>query len=279
MKKNLSTIILLLALVAGLSLLLYPTFSNYWNSKTQSRAIYDYEASLKQMTREDYSELFQEAYEYNAKLFALNNPLVECERLEGYDQILSIGGKKIIGYITIDKIHVELPIYHGTSNAVLNTGVGHLEGSSFPTGEMNTHAVLSAHRGLPSAKLFTNLDQLKEGDRFLITVLDKLYTYEVDQIRIVLPNELEELKIVEDQTYCTLLTCTPYGVNTHRLLVRGRLVENEKPALYIPAEAFEVDSLLIAPLIAIPILLVLLVILLLKPAKKKPMKGGSKDSE
>ncbi len=267
MRKNFSTIILMIVLLAGLSLLLYPTLSDFWNSKRQSRAITDYEAALQNMEPKDYTALFKEARDYNVKLAKLDYPLMKYDTLEGYEDILNVNNKKIMGYITIDKIHVELPIYHGTSNAVLNVGVGHLEGSSFPTGEKNTHAVLSAHRGLPSAKLFTNLDQLQVGDRFMITVLNELYTYEVDQIRIVLPDESEELAIAEDETYCTLMTCTPYGINTHRLFVRGTLVENDKPTTYVVAEAFEIDSLLLAPIIAIPVLMILLILLLRKPRR------------
>lgn len=275
MKNRASSVILVIILLAGLSLLLYPSFADFWNSKTQSRVISDYESTLHSLSKEDYSAYFLEAYAYNEKLRALPFPLMDHKDLPGYEEALRVGDQSIMGYITIDKIHVQLPIYHGTSDSVLNVGVGHMKGSSLPSGENSTHAVLSAHRGLPSAKLFTNLDQLVEGDRFFITVFDTLFTYEVDQIRIILPDQLEELFIEEDQTLCTLMTCTPYGINTHRLLVRGHLVENDKPPLYISAEAYEVDSLLVVPIVAIPILLILLLLLLLKPKKRKQdMNGG-----
>lgn len=276
MKKHLSTILLLLVFIAGLCILLYPTVSNYWNSMVQTRAIVDYEAALANMTQKDYSEEFEAAQAYNAALREVSFPLMyydtldEREDLRNYEDILNVGGNGVIGYITIEKIGVELPIYHGTGEAVLNVAAGHLEGTSMPVGGESTHCVLSAHRGLPSAKLFTDLDEMEVGDTFTITVLDEVLTYEVDQIKIVLPSEVEDLYVTEGEDFCTLLTCTPYGINTHRLLVRGRRIETveEKAEIYVPADGFLIDSLIIAPLLATPMLLVLLVFLMVRYRKR-----------
>lgn len=271
MKKHLSTILLVCVFLIGLSVLLYPSISDYWNSKTQSQAIDNYENIVSEMNSDDYALLLKEAEEYNQKLAELEYPLVDYDQLDGYEGILSIGDSGIIGYITIDRIDVELPIYHGTSGAVLNSAVGHMEGTSFPIGGENTHAVLSAHRGLPSAKLFTNLDKLERGDTFMITVLNRKITYQVDQIRIVEPDEVDELNIVQGKDYCTLVTCTPYGINTHRLLVRGVRTEDtgESNGQYITTDAYRIDSLILAPVTATPMLLILLIVLLVKYRKQK----------
>ncbi len=270
MKKISSNFILILVFLVGLSVLLYPALSNYINSIHQSRAIMDYEAGLSNLSSEDYTEIFEEAEEYNNSLRTLAYPLMYHDKLDGYGETLSVGSNGIMGYISIDKINVELPIYHGTSDSVLNSAVGHLEGSSLPIGGEGTHAVLSAHRGLPSAKLFSDLDKLEIGDTFTITVLDRVLIYEIDQIKIVEPTQTEDLAIVSGEDYCTLLTCTPYGVNTHRLLVRGSRIENvEEHALYIHTEAYRIDSLILAPVVAAPILLILFIILLVKYRKKR----------
>lgn len=276
MKKHLSTILLLLVFIAGLCILLYPAVSDYWNSMVQSRAIVDYEAALANMTQKDYSDEFEAADAYNTALRQVSFPLMYYDTLDGredlrnYDDILNINGNGVIGYITIEKIGVELPIYHGTSDAVLNVAAGHLQGTSLPVGGESTHCVLSAHRGLPSAKLFTDLDEMELGDTFTITVLDRVLTYQVDQIKIVDPNEVDDLYVTEGEDHCTLITCTPYGINTHRLLVRGRRIETveEKAAIYVPADGFLIDSLIIAPLLATPMLLVLLVFLMVRYRKR-----------
>ncbi len=269
-KKNISNIVLVVVFLIGLAILLYPSLSNYVNSMNQSRAIRDYEKSLADLSAEDYEKIFEEAEKYNDSLRELVYPLLYCDKINGYEETLSVEKGGIMGYISIDKINVELPIYHGTSDSVLNTAVGHLEGTSLPIGGEGTHAVLSAHRGLPSAKLFSNLDRLEKGDTFEITVLDRTLTYEVDQIRIVEPSQTDDLAITPGEDYCTLLTCTPYGINTHRLLVRGTRVENaaDKHALYISADAYRIDSLIITPIVAAPMLFVLLIILLVKYRKK-----------
>ena len=272
MKKNWVNIILIAVFFIGLSVLLYPTFSDWWNSKTQTRAIANYNTILEEMSEEDYTSLFEAADRYNEQIRGLSEPFLRGQGLEEYEEILNIGGDGIMGYISIEKIDVKLPIYHGTSDKVLNVAVGHLEGSSLPVGGESTHAVLSAHRGLPSAKLFTNLDKLVVGDLFTIQVLNRTLTYEVDQILIVEPDELDALQITEGADYCTLLTCTPYGINTHRLLVRGHRVENiEGHEVIVTPDAFAIDPVLVAPLVAAPILLVLLILLLWK-TRKKPEK-------
>lgn len=274
MRRHKTVIFLTLGFLVGISLLLYPAFSNYWNSKTQSRAIVDYEAVLEHLKPEDYSAMFQAAYDYNRALYETDYPLMDYEEIPGYYDTLTLPGSSIIGYVKIDKIGVELPIYHGTSDEVLNVGVGHLEGTSLPVGGENTHSVMSAHRGLPSAKLFTDLDRLEPGDTFQITVLDQVLTYQVDQVKVITPTEVEDLLIAEGKDYCTLFTCTPYGINTHRLLVRGIRIETitEKPIIYVANEAFRIEPLLVTPAVAAPMVLVFLIHLMVKyrdPPKKK----------
>jgi len=274
MRQHKTVIFLTLGFLVGISLLLYPAFSNYWNSKTQSRAIVDYEAVLEHLKPEDYSAMFQAAYDYNRALYETDFPLMDYEEIPGYYDTLKLPGSSIIGYVKIDKIGVELPIYHGTSDEVLNVGVGHLEGTSLPVGGENTHSVMSAHRGLPSAKLFTDLDRLEPGDTFQITVLDQVLTYQVDQVKVITPTEVEDLLIAEGKDYCTLFTCTPYGINTHRLLVRGIRIETivEKPIIYVANEAFRIEPLLVTPAVAAPMLLVFFIHLMVKyrePPKKK----------
>ena len=279
MRAHKTVIILTAGFLVGICVLLYPAFSNYWNSKTQSRAIVNYESVLEHLEPEDYSAVFQKAYDYNEALCSLPFPFRDYEEVPGYYDTLKIEGTNIIGYVKIDKIGVELPIYHGTSDEVLNRGVGHLEGSSLPVGGESTHSVMSAHRGLPSAKLFTDLDRLELGDTFQIIVLDQVLTYLVDQVKIITPKEFDDLLIEEGMDYCTLFTCTPYGINTHRLLVRGIRIETvkEKPVLYVANEAFRIEPLLVTPAVAAPMLLVFLIHLMVKyrePPKKK--EGASK---
>ena len=274
MRRHKTVIFLTLGFLVGISMLLYPAFSNYWNTKTSSRAIVDYESVLEHLKPEDYSAMFQAAYDYNRALYETDYPLMDYEEIPGYYDTLKLPGSSIIGYVKIDKIGVELPIYHGTSDEVLNVGVGHLEGTSLPVGGENTHSVMSAHRGLPSAKLFTDLDRLEPGDTFQITVLDQVLTYQVDQVKVITPTEVEDLLIAEGKDYCTLFTCTPYGINTHRLLVRGIRIETivEKPIIYVANEAFRIEPLLVTPAVAAPMLLVFFIHLMVKyrePPKKK----------
>ena len=273
-------IILTAGFLVGICVLLYPAFSNFWNSKTQSRAIVNYESVLEHLEPEDYSAMFQAAYDYNDALREVDFPLRDHKQVPGYYETLKIEGTSIIGYVKIDKIGVELPVYHGTSDLVLNRGVGHLEGTSLPVGGESTHSVMSAHRGLPSAKLFTDLDRLEMGDTFQIMVLDQVLTYQVDQVKVITPNEIDDLQIVEGKDYCTLFTCTPYGINTHRLLVRGIRIETitEKPVIYVSNEAFRIEPMLVTPAVAAPMMLVFLIHLMVKysePPKKK--EGESKN--
>lgn len=271
-KSTLSTIILILVFLIGLSLLLYPTISDYWNRLHQSRAIAQYVEEVAELDDDRYAGLWANARSYNESLTQREDryEMSEGERAE-YESLLNISGDGIIGYIEIPVIDCALPIYHGTNGAVLQTGVGHVEGSSLPVGGAGTHSALSGHRGLPSAKLFSNLDQMTEGDIFILRILDETLTYEVDQIRIVKPYEMSDLEIEPDQDYCTLITCTPYGINTHRLLVRGHRVENQKKAgtVRVTADAMQIEPAIVAPLVAVPILLALLIALLIRAGKKK----------
>ncbi len=272
-KDSLMTAVLVGVFLLGLAILLYPTVSDWWNRRVTTRAIAAYDSAVGEMDETDYTAYFEAAEEYNEVLAALGAALtIAAPELfdEDYWETLDISGTGIMGYITIEKINVQLPIYHGTSDGVLQIAAGHLQGSSLPVGGESTHAVISAHRGLPSAKLFTDLDQLEEGDTFTITVLDRVLTYEVDQISIVLPNEIESIYIEEGKDYCTLMTCTPYGINSHRLLVRGVRTENaEQTLIHVTAEAYPVDTLIVASAAAVPLLLLLLAGLLLSTRRRK----------
>ena len=282
MKKKANKFInmtLVLILLAGLSLLLYPTVSDYWNSFHQSRAIASYAEQVAEIDTADYERLWAEVQEYNQTLVGKSGRYqMTDEERETYESLLDVSGTGIIGYIEIPAINCSLPIYHGTDEGVLQIAIGHIEGSSLPVGGESTHCVVSGHRGLPRAKLFSDLDKLVVGDEFMLCVLDETLTYEVDQIRIVLPDELNDLEIVEGKDYCTLVTCTPYGINSHRLLVRGHRVENRANAgsVRVTADAMQIEPLLVAPVVAIPMLLLLLILLLL-PKRRKKDKGGDTD--
>lgn len=271
-KKNRMTLILLLAvLLAGLSLLLYPTVADYWNSMHQSKAIASYMEAVTELDDDAYDELWEEARAYNASLLEATSRFEPGEEdQQRYEQLLNISGDGIMGYLEIPSIDVSLPVYHGTSDEVLQVAVGHIEGSSLPVGGKSTHCVVSGHRGLPSSRLFTDLDQLGEGDLFLFHVLGETLTYEVDQIHVVEPDDVTYLSIEEDEDLCTLVTCTPYGVNSHRLLVRGHRVENqEESALRVIADAMMVDPRLVAPIVGTPILLVVIVALVVRTRRRK----------
>ena len=281
MRSRKAWIILTVGFLVGICVLSYPAFSNYWNSKTQSQAIVNYEAVLEYLEPEDYTAIFQAAYDYNDALRELAFPLMDFEQVPGYYDALKLEGTTIIGYVKIDKIGVELPIYHGTSEQVLNRGVGHLEGTSLPVGGESTHSVMSAHRGLPSAKLFTDLDRLEIGDTFQIVILDQLLTYQVDQVKVITPREIEDLQIVEGKDYCTLFTCTPYGINTHRLLVRGIRIETivEKPVIYVANEGFRIEPMMVTPAVAAPMVLIFLIHLMVKYREPPKKKEGESENE
>lgn len=280
-KGNFTTLLLILVLLAGLSLLLYPSVSDYWNSFHQTRAIATYAEEVANLNQDQYDEIWAATKAYNASLVERDNAyLLSDAQKEEYQQLLNVSGLGVMGYIEIPSIDCSLPIYHGTEESVLQIAVGHLDWSSLPVGGESTHCVLSGHRGLPSAKLFTNLDKLREGDIFLLRILDEVLTYEVDQILIVEPQEVGALQIVEGQDYCTLVTCTPYGINTHRLLVRGHRIDNveEAKTVRVTADAIQIEPLLVAPIVAIPILLLLLILLLL-PKQPRKKHGGGADEE
>lgn len=269
-KSHGSTVLLLTVLLAGMALLLYPSISDYWNSFRQSQVIANYSEQLGSLDDERYRQLIEAAQEYNTGLLTRTNVYTLSEEQKArYEELLNVSGVGAMGYIEIPSINCTLPIYHGTSDAVLQIAVGHLEWSSLPVGGESTHCVLSGHRGLPSAKLFTDLDKVTTGDLFVLRILDEIITYEVDQILIVEPHVTENLLIESGQDYCTLVTCTPYGINTHRLLVRGHRVANieNSKKIRITADAVQIEPLLVAPIVAMPILLALLVWLMM-PQKK-----------
>ncbi len=288
LKKNLPTILLGFAFILGLGLVLYPSVSDYWNSFHQSRAIMQYASDVANMDSSEYDHIFESAYFYNRRIASggIHWRLTDEER-EEYLAELNYTGSGIMGYIIIDKIHVTLPLYHGTSDAVLQTSVGHLEGSSLPGGTASwnsyaartgtgvtdpydaSHCSLSGHRGLPSAKLFTDLDRLVLGDVFTLSILDKTLTYEVDQIRVVEPTNLSDLALEPGTDYCTLITCTPYGINTHRLLVRGHRVNNIQGDVRIVADALQIEPVYIAPLLAVPILILLVILTIVLTNREK----------
>lgn len=267
-----SSAVLMLIFVVGFSLILYPTVSDYWNSLHQSKAIATYSESVSKLDENEYKEILQQARWFNE--YVKNNCVggsLNEEQLKIYNEILDVSGTGVMGYIDIPSIDVSLPIYHTVDEDVLQIAVGHIEWSSLPIGGEGTHCVLSGHRGLPSAKLFTNLDKLDEGDTFMLHVLNETLTYEVDQILIVEPKDVKSLAISDNEDFCTLVTCTPYGVNSHRILVRGHRVENTKetPTVNIVSEAAQIEPLLVAPVIAIPILLGLLIFVMIKYRKKR----------
>ena len=272
MKKNSTLIIPLLGLIVGLSLLLYPSLSNWWNSMHQSRAVASYVEQVANLDEDQYAHLWDEVWNYNRELTKRpNSYILNDQQRERYDKLLDVGGTGIMGYVEIPSIGVTLPIYHGTDETVLQIAVGHLEWTSLPVGGESSHCVVSGHRGLPSAKLFTDLDELVMGDIFMFRVLDEILTYEVDQILIVEPHETDALLIEKGKDLCTLITCTPYGVNSHRLLVRGHRVENQQTAqtIRVTADAVQIEPVIVAPILAIPMLLVLLIILLIPKRKER----------
>lgn len=281
MRNKLTTILLVLAFFAGLSLLLYPTVSDYWNSLHASQAVADYAENVRNLEAENYEQVLQDAKSYNQMLPYKHTTFALSEEGKGaYDTLLDISGTGVMGYIEIPTINISLPVYHGTEDAVLQIAVGHLEWSSLPVGGEDTHCVLSGHRGLPSAKLFTNLDKLVVGDKFVMRVLDEVLTYEVDQILIVEPTDVSTLMIEAGKDLCTLVTCTPYGINSHQLLVRGHRIENqeEAQAIRVTSDAIQIGPLIVAPAVALPMLLVLLMILLVSGGKTKSA-GGKKNAK
>ncbi|MCI8729664.1 MAG: class C sortase [Lachnospiraceae bacterium] len=270
---SISTILLVVILLAGISVMLYPSVSDWWNSMHSTQAIANYVGTVEDMTKEEKERIFDAARAYNESLApGIHFNLTEAEYAE-YEKVLDITSNGIMGYIQIPSIDVNLPIYHGTEESVLQIAVGHIAGSSLPVGGRGTHCILSGHRGLPSAKLFTDLDKLGEGDIFTLTVLDQTITYKVDQIRIVLPEEVDELSIVKKRDYCTLVTCTPYGINTHRILLRGRRIKNLSGDVTVTADASRIPSYIVVPAVGIPMLFLILAAMLIYYRRKKPGKS------
>ncbi len=269
-KKNAVNIILVITLLIGIGLLLYPSISAYINSKHQSKLIASYNQNMESISAEKMRKVLADAREYNKRLAATEDAFYKPNLVNGYFEALNIDGTSIMGYVSIDKIKVELPIYHTVDDDVLQIAAGHLQGSSLPVGGENTHAVISGHRGLPSAKLFSDLDKLEIGDTFYITVLNEVYTYQIDQIKTVRPNQVDDLQIAKGKDYCTLFTCTPYGINTHRLLIRGERVGSaEEKKSYVANEAFYISAFIVTPIVAAPMLLVLLIVMLVNGANAK----------
>ncbi len=272
-KKYFSTGLLIIVFLSGLSLMLYPTISDYLNTREQRRAITHYDSVLNQMDDTEHVKMREAAENYNKKLSEVYAPLENYSAVYGYEQTLDVTGTGIMGYITIPKIDVQLPIYHGTSAEVLNVAVGHLQGSTLPIGGVSTHAVISAHRGLPSAKLFSDLDRLDIGDTFEITVLNEVLKYSIDEINVVTPEDLSKIQIVEGRDLVTLITCTPYGINTHRLLVRGtRLEAGNTHSIRIGADAVQVEPMIVAIFIAMPFLIAIIVVTIIGNRRKKRSK-------
>ncbi len=268
-RRHIITFVLVIALAAGFGLIMYPTVSDWWNSMHMSRAISSYIDTVNEMDEEEARRIFAEAEAYNEHLRSLPGRWnLSDEELALYDSMLDIDGTGVMGYLTVPSIDVRLPIYHGTEEAVLQRAIGHLEGSSLPVGGRGTHCVVSGHRGLPGARLLTDLDKMLPGDTFFLTVLNRTFTYEVDQIKVVLPSEMEELDIFPDKDYVTLVTCTPYGINTHRMLVRGHRIPNPQGAAEASSEAFRIASKQVVPIAFIPTAILLFVIGLFLPGTK-----------
>ena len=283
-KHRVSNLILVLILLAGVAIAGYPAFSDYWNSMHQTRAIAGYAERVAELTNDEYVTVWENALDYNRRLAANPNPwAMSDEDIDDYERQLNVDGTGNMGFISIPRIDVNLPVYHGTSEAVLQTSIGHIDGTSLPAGsvhpdeddydkvEFASHSVLSGHRGLPSAKLFSDLDVLEVGDVFYLTVLDQTLTYQVDKITVILPEDSSELALFPGKDYCTLMTCTPYGINTHRLLVRGIRVENDKELIdvRVTADALKIDPLYVVPFVAGPVLLLMILWVVLFAGKKK----------
>lgn len=270
---RLTTAFLVVILLTGIGLILYPRVSDYWNSFHQSRAIMTYAESVAELDEEEYERVWESARQYNEELAAVGMKwTMSDEELARYESELNIEGTGIMGYIEIPEINCSLAVYHGVDDAVLQTSIGHLTGTSLPVGGSTAHSVLSGHRGLPSARLFTDLDKLTEGDTFSLHVLNQTLTYQVDQITVVEPDDLSELTIVKGKDYCTLITCTPYGINTHRLLVRGHRIPNPNGDASVTPDALRIPPILIVPFAAGPALILLLIWLIMTMRRRKRWK-------
>ena len=280
MKLSKSTIALLAALAVGVALMLYPGVSDWWNSFNQSHAIAGYERAASAMSNDEAEEMLARARSYNEDLPGFANRYHPTEREhERYLDTLNVTEDGIMCYVEIPSIRVSLPVYHGVDSSVLQVAIGHIEGTSLPVGGPSTHTVISGHRGLPSAELFSNIDQLREGDTFMLQTLGETLTYEVDQIRIVEPDELDDIEIEEGLDLCTLVTCTPYGVNTHRLLVRGHRVANEPDAPRVMADARQIDPVYVAPFVAVPLIAALVAVMAVRARGRGAAKRAATRTE
>ena len=282
MKKHLYGITVAALFFVGLSVLLYPAISAYINEKHASHLVAGYNEKVSKASEEELNRMFEAAAQYNKSLRETSGSFYHPQRVSGYTDVLDITGTGIMGYVTIPKIKVELPVYHGIDEGILQIGAGHLEGSDLPIGGISVHSVLSGHRGLPSAKLFTDLNKLEQGDRFTITILNRVLTYEVDQIKVVKPTESNDLLRIAGEDHCTLLTCTPYGINSHRLLVRGIRVEDpeaQTPGIYVANEAFRIHTLLVASVVGAPIMLILMLIMLFGYQRRRHPKSKQKGGD
>lgn len=273
-RKHISTIFIILIFLVGLGFISYPTVSNLWNQAHQSRAIATYSKQVEKLDDSENKKMLKAARKYNKSLLKKSDHWKLSKKdKKKYESLLDVSGTGIMGYIEVPKIDCSLPIYHGTDEGALQIAIGHLEGSSLPVGGKSTHCVLSGHRGLPSARLFTDLDQMEEGDVFILNILGRKLAYEVDQIRVVLPEEMSDLEIEEGKDLCTLVTCTPYGINTHRLLVRGHRTEYVEKK--VAEEKKEVQTkktdirLMIAGGAGVLILLIIIIVIVIKRRRKR----------
>lgn len=278
LKKHRATLFNIAVGIVGLILLLYPGVADWWNGLHQSKMIMSYADQVANMSKEEYKKCLEDAENYNKRLTETNVLWrMTDEETEEYHRQLNISGGGVMGYINIPKIDVSLPIFHSVDESVLQVAIGHIPGTSLPVEGKGTHMVLSGHRGLPTARLFTDLDKLSEGDTWTITVLDRTLTYECDQIRTVEPTDLSELSIDPDKDLCTLVTCTPYGINTQRLLVRGHRISNAQGDANITSEAVRIDSVYVIPFVVVPVLVIFFILTLWKiDHEKKKKKAWAK---
>lgn len=268
-KSKIVTALMILCVVVGVGFIAYPTVSNLWNRMHAARVIENYDGRVDELSAQELEKMWEAAYEYNQDLNDTPDFTTNAELKNRYFQILNVDDHGMIGYITIDKIDVNLPVYHDVEDYHLEVAAGHLKETSFPIGGGSTHAVILGHRGLPGARLFTDLDSVTEDDIFKIHILDRVFSYKVDQIRVVLPNEVSDLRTEIGKDYCTLVTCTPYGVNTHRLLVRGKLMDSGTgDASFISTEVIRIERMFIASVIAIPMLLIVLIYLIIRRRRR-----------
>lgn len=283
MKDKLITAFLVFIILIGVSVLLYPTISNYLNEQNQASAIIQYDAMLSEISEEVLEKCYEASVMFNEKVAEDYFSIEHEEELKDYENVLDVTGTGIMGYVTIPKLGVSIAIYHGTEESVLQTSVGHMRGTSLPVGGESTHAVLVGHRGLPSAKLFSDLDKIEIGDEFSVAVLNYVMTYQVDQIVVVEPDQVDQLRVKKGEDYCTLLTCTPYGINTHRLLIRGKRVVDttkEEPVkqVYVTGNAIPISTWITVAVLASPLLIILFLIVAISLCRHRDM-GGKNDTE